>query len=139
MEINILDFVSFIQFKNGKYKVTHNENNIENIFLLLREMGYGYIKKNGRSIYFKKEGRIINLATLNEFKKAFFNTIKDCDSSALPGNISLLDVYKYYRNTPFRKDELFERYFEHSLTEDQLENFNINSRYSLDKKEVDLR
>lgn len=135
MEVNILDYVAFIRLKNGNYKVTHDESHMENIYRLLREMGYGFIKKNNRTIYFRKENNVILSAIFGDFQKAFFKAIKNCDAAKLPGNLTLFDVYKYYRKVPFRKSALFASYLEYDLTEDQLENFTIQSKYTADRFE----
>ena len=121
MELNIIDFISLTKLKNGKYKVMRDENNLENTFRLLREMGYGYIKENSRNVYFKKGETGMVLVRLNDFQKAFFKAIKDSDLSALPENVTLFDVYTYCRRNPLKRNPNFARYFEYNLVKEELE------------------
>lgn len=120
MEINIKDFISLTKLKNGKYKVMRDENNLENTYRLLREMGFGYIKENSRNVYFKKGETGIVLVRLNDFQKAFFKAIKDCDLSGLPGGVTLLDVINYYRRNPLKRNEVFARYLEYNLIKEEV-------------------
>jgi len=120
MKVNIIDFISLTKLKNGKYKVMRDDNNLENTYRLLREMGYGYIKENSRNVYFKKGESGMVLVRLNDFQKAFFKAIKDCDLSTLPGNVTLFDVYNYYRRNPLKRNAVFARYFEYNLIKQEL-------------------
>lgn len=115
MELNISDYVSFVKLKNGKFKVTRDENNLENIYRLLRDMGYGYVRENSRNVYFRREGSGIVLTRLCDFQKAFLKLVKDCELLNLPSNVSILDIFKYYRTHPIKRDDLFAKYFEYDL------------------------
>lgn len=115
MELNISDYVSFKQLKNGKFKVTRDDNNLQNIYRLLRELGYGYVKENSRNVYFKRDSSGVSLTRLCDFQKAFLKLLKDSELNDLPSTVTVLDIYKYYRKHPIKKDDLFAKYFEYDI------------------------
>lgn len=132
MEIKAIDFVSFVRLKNGNYRTTHDDNHLENLFRLLRGLGYGYITENSYKVYFRKEKSVLYPVCYSDFHKAFYKAIKHSDTSGLPENVTLMAIYKHYRNVPLKHHPSFARYFEYALTEDELMNLSVRAKYDFE-------
>lgn len=118
---DIDEFCTFIIYKNGKYTISYDIKQEGNIYKLLKELGYGFVRTNKRRIYFKKSNSKFEVIYKINFKDAFRDFLDKNDFINIPANFTKNDILNwYFKKMPIKFNGLFNHYLEWKLSDDEI-------------------
>lgn len=128
MKKDINNYVSFIRQKNGKVKITHSKANEENIYKLLKELGYCQSTFESKLIYLIRNESGVTPVNLIDIKHSFLDLLKRREFYNIPEGIDYTAVLNcYYRENPIKRNKLFHLYMKVELTEADIHNLRLKT------------
>lgn len=127
IEKDINEFVTIKMFKNGKYKLSQQQNNEINVYRILKENGYGKAKIDNRSVYFKREksGDISSSdykRICNELRQML---VHNTNFINIPENVSITDITNwFYRNDLINQKNL-DSYIGDAFSENEIHQYKM--------------
>ena len=127
MKWNVTDLVTVIKYKNGRVKVLFDKKDVNkdaNIYKILRELGFGYTKLDGKQIVFHRDinnkPSLIRQWQLND---TFVHFLKSYDFIGFSDDIDRMALLNcYYQYLPIKLNGLLKHYLDDKLSEFE-ENF----------------
>lgn len=121
---DIKKFLSITRYNNGRKTITNDANHEGNICMVLCELGYGFVRTNGRRIYFHNDGFQYNVVKVLDIKHAFRDFLQINQFENIPNDISRTDILNwFYKKNPIKINGIFERYLERKLTQSEINKF----------------
>jgi hypothetical protein len=119
--MDILDFVSLHQLKNGTHLLKFTLENKANIYQKLFDLGYRRSRINlKRFIFFKQRAMELSPVDISDMRRAFLDFMQELDDSAFPSGISKNVILNYYlKKMPVRANGLLFHHLHYELSENE--------------------
>jgi len=135
MTTDINNFICIFRQKNGQVKIKHNNINVGNIYMFLRDLGFRKSKLDNRRIYYRRNNTELETVHPREIKQAFLDFLKRADYTDLPDDINHNDILEwYYSKMPIKESGLNDHYLEDNLTEQEIHSLRLQTNHDYKHK-----
>ncbi len=138
IEMYLNNFIKVNKLKNGKLKITHDQENERNILKFIYGLGYRRTKLGSKNIYFRKVENDLLPVSINDIRREFYELLKEFRFCDIPEDIVYTDVLNWYLDKrPLKENKLLKEYLGAELTEKETHNLRIKTDVSY-KHEVEI-
>lgn len=118
MNFDILKFISYQIFKNGRKRIYHTTENEINIYKFLFDHGFRFTKINGKRVIYNKTNQEYKITPLFKIKEFFLRHLESEEYFNCPIEIAKDDVLNWFlRDNPIKINGLFEHYLNENISD----------------------
>jgi len=120
MDLDIDKYITITKQKNGRAKISFDENNEGNIYHLLYELGFRKSKLQNKRIYFQRTEKDIIPVTIIDIRTEFNNMLRGFKFKNVPEYIRYSNIINwFFERQTIKENKLLDQHLKVDLDESE--------------------